>query len=152
MADELTRRDYHALAEFRYHLRCFLKFSEEAARASALEPAQHQLLLAVMAMEGDKQPTVGDLARRLQLCHHSVVGLLDRLEDRGMVRRCRGEEDRRQVHVLLTNTGTQVLHDLSIHHRAELRAEGPALVRALERVLESCGGEADAGTEAEQKV
>jgi len=124
---------YQALAEFRYQIRRFLHFSEEAARRAGLEPAQHQLLLAVKAHTG--KPTVGELAERLQLRHHSVVGLVDRLAECGLVRRERGRDDRRQVCVQLTREGGAVLRKLSLEHRDELESAGPALVAALEKIL-----------------
>jgi DNA-binding MarR family transcriptional regulator len=129
----LSAADYRALAEFRYQIRRFLRFSEEAARQAGLEPAQHQLLLAVKAYTGE--PAVGDLAERLQLRHHSVVGLIDRLAEGGLVRRNRAENDRRQVRVRLTLKGETVLRNLSLEHRAELGAAGSALAAALEAIL-----------------
>ncbi|HTQ55073.1 MAG TPA: MarR family transcriptional regulator [Bryobacteraceae bacterium] len=125
--------DYQALAEFRYQIRRFLHFSEAAARRAGLEPAQHQLLLAVKAHAG--RPTIGDLAERLQLRHHSVVGLVDRLAGSGLVRRWRTGGDRRQVRVGLTRPGSVVLRKLSLEHRAELESAGAALVAALETIL-----------------
>ena len=122
------------MAEFRYQIRRFLRFSEQAARRAGLAPAQHQLLLAVKAYTGE--PTVGDLAERLQLRHHSVVGLIDRLAECGLVRRTRAEDDRRQVRVRLTRKGEAVLRRLSLEHRAELGSAGSALAGALQRILE----------------
>jgi len=121
------------LAEFRYQIRRFLRFSEEAARCAGLEPAQHQLLLAVKAHPGPT--TVSDLAERLQLQHHSVVGLLDRLAACGLVRRRRAEVDRRCVCVELTRKGEAALSKLTLEHRAELRTGGKALAAALREIL-----------------
>ena len=129
----LTTADYQALAEFRYLIRRFLHFSEQAARAAGLEPAQHQLLLAVKAHAGG--PTVGELAERLQIRHHSVVGLVDRLAEAGMVVRARANRDRRQVRVRLTRTGSAVLRKLTIEHHAELGSAGHALAAALQSIL-----------------
>ena len=129
----LTTADYQALAEFRYQIRRFLHFSEQAARAAGLEPAQHQLLLAVKAHTGG--PTVGELAERLQIRHHSVVGLVDRLAEAGMVVRARANRDRRQVRVRLTRTGSAVLRKLTIEHHAELGSAGHALAAALQSIL-----------------
>lgn len=129
----MTAADYQALAEFRYQIRRFLHFSEQAARRAGLEPTQHQVLLAVKGHPGE--PTVGDLAERLQLRHHSVVGLLDRLEEHSLVRRSRGHGDRRQVRVGLTRRGEAVLRKLSLDHRAELQSAERALVGALQAIV-----------------
>ncbi len=126
--------DYRALAEFRYQIRRFLRFSEDAARAAGLEPQQHQLLLAVKGLPEGKEPTIGELADRLQIRHHSVVELIDRLESRGLVRRQRSSEDRRKVRVELTPEGERILESLTVEHRNELEAAGPALLRALEEL------------------
>lgn len=133
----MSAADYRALAEFRYQIRRFLRFSEQAARHAGLEPAQHQLLLAVRAAVDE--PTVGELAERLQLRHHSVVGLIDRLAERGLVRRCRAEGDRRQVRIGLTPKGETVLRRLSLEHRAELGGAGRTLAAALRAIVkETC--------------
>jgi DNA-binding MarR family transcriptional regulator len=130
---DLTAADYQALAEFRYQIRRFLRFSEQAARRAGLEPAQHQLLLAIKAHPGG--PTVGELAERLQLRHHSTVGLIDRLAQGGLVRRNRAAGDRRQVCVRLTPKGQAVLRKLSLEHRAELGSAGSTLADALQAIL-----------------
>lgn len=129
----MTAADYQALAEFRYQIRRFLRFSEQAARRAGLEPAQHQLLLAVKA--APEPPTVGDLAERLQHRHHSVVGLIDRLAAAGLVRRSRVADDRRQVSVELTAKGETLLGKLSLEHRAELESAGSDLAAALQAIV-----------------
>ena len=131
--DQLTAADYQALAEFRYQIRRFLRFSEQAAQRAGLEPAQHQLLLAVKAYAGE--PTVGGLAERLQLRHHSTVELIDRMSECGLVGRKRAEGDRRQVRVRLTRKGEAVLRKLSLEHRSELGSAGSALAAALQAIL-----------------
>jgi DNA-binding MarR family transcriptional regulator len=127
-----TRFDYTTLAEFRYHIRKFLRFSEQAALASGLNGAQHQLLLAVKGLPPDLVPNVGTLAERLQLRHHSVVELVDRLAKRGFVRRAGNPADRRQVLVGITARGESILRRLTAVHRAELQKAAPALIEALE--------------------
>ena len=133
--DEIPITEYQALAEFRYQLRCFLRFSEQAARAAGLEPQQHQLLLAIKGLPEGKQPTISVLAERLQLAHHSTVELIDRLVERGFIQRCRDEGDQRRVLVSLTPQGEEELRNLSLAHRAELRSTGPTLVQALTLLL-----------------
>jgi DNA-binding MarR family transcriptional regulator len=132
---KLTRGDYQALAEFRHQLRRFLGFSERACRAAGLEPQQHQLLLAVKGMPADTPASVGALADRLQLRHHSAVELIDRMESRRLVRRVRARADRRQVLVKLTARGDAFLARLSVAHRRALGSLAPALRAALHGML-----------------
>jgi len=117
--------DYPALAELRYQIRRFLRFSEEASRAAGLEP------LAIKGLPEDRMPTIGTLAERLQLQHHSAVELVDRSVQRNLVRRVRGTSDQRQVFIRLTAKGERTLRDLSVHHRNILREAGPGLVAVL---------------------
>lgn len=132
---DFTAAEYRALAEFRYQVRRFLHFSEEQARSSGLEPRQHQLLLAIKGLPHDKKATVGELASWLYLRHHSVVGLLDRLAARGLVKRIKGEPDHREVLIVLTRSGDDLLRRLTMAHRKELETAGPELSRALRRVF-----------------
>jgi DNA-binding MarR family transcriptional regulator len=117
----LTDRGYKALARFRYALRVFQRFSEEAARDAGTTPAQHQLMLAVRGHAGADPPVISDLAATLQLRHHSVVELIDRAEKAGLVVRVPDPADHRRQHVLLTPAGTALLEQLSAAHRDELR-------------------------------
>ncbi|SRR6266568_1348793 len=135
-SEEIPITDYQALAEFRYQIRRFLRFSEQMARAAGIEPQQHQLLLAVKGLPEGRRAIIGELAERLQLQHHSVVELVDRLEERGFVQRNRDEGDQRRVLVRLTPAGEEVLRNLSLYHRTELGLIGPTLVQALKALLE----------------
>ncbi|HYT28157.1 MAG TPA: helix-turn-helix domain-containing protein [Ktedonobacteraceae bacterium] len=128
---EITHQEYQALAEFRYQLRRFLRFSEQAAREVGLEPQQHQLLLTIKGLPADRTASVGELAERLQIQHHSTVELINRMVERGLLERNRDEHDQRRVLVSMTDDGDEVLRKLSLLHRMELRATGPALVKAL---------------------
>jgi DNA-binding MarR family transcriptional regulator len=130
----LSKADYATLAEFRYLLRGFLSFSEDAAPGSGLTAQQHQALLAIKGFRGRERITVGELAERLGLRHHSAVGLVDRLAARGLVRREADRADRRQVWIGLTPRAEALLARLSVAHRDELRRVAP-LLRALLRRL-----------------
>ena len=144
---DLPLNEYQALAEFRFQIRRFTHFSEQAARAAGLEPQQHQLLLAVKGLPDGECATIGSLAERLQLQHHSAVELVGRSVSQGLVARSRGTADRRQVFVTLTPHGETLLRDLTLHHRRELRSAGPALVRALNALMEDAmPPHADPGT------
>lgn len=129
-----SKNDYQTLAEFRYALRCFLHFSENAAETVGLTLQQHQALLFVIGHPGRERITVGELAERLQIRHHSAVGLVDRLEEQGLVERIPNEEDRRQVFISLTDKGGRVLESLASIHREELRQMGPQLCTMLEQI------------------
>jgi DNA-binding MarR family transcriptional regulator len=133
----LTLSDYQSLAELRHQIRCFLHFSERAAREAGLEPRQHQLMLALKGLPKGVRPRIGELAERLQIQHHSTVELVNRLAAGGYVRRRRGGKDRREVLLSLTPKGEKVLRELSLHHKAELRMQGPALVAALKRAMQA---------------
>lgn len=118
----LEDRDYRALARFRHALRVFLRFSENAARAEGVTPAQHQLLLAVRGHESYPTVSISDLAVVLQVKNHSVVGLVDRSDAAGLTRSVTDPADARRRLVSLTGEGLAVLQRLSDRHRHELRA------------------------------
>jgi len=86
----LTSADYRSLAEFRYQIRRFVAFSENAASDAGVEPQQHQLLLAVQGMPAGHKVRIGDLAEKLQIRHHSAVELVGRMESKGLVIRVPG--------------------------------------------------------------
>jgi DNA-binding MarR family transcriptional regulator len=112
--------DYRVLARFRFALRVFLRFSEDAARAAGLTPNQHQLMLAVRGFPSG-EPTISDLAEWLQLRHNSTVELVQRAVEAGWLERHLDEVDRRRQRLALTPRGEAVLDSLSRSHREELR-------------------------------
>jgi DNA-binding MarR family transcriptional regulator len=128
---DLSIEEYRALAEFRHQIRRFLCFSEEQVRALGMEPQQHQLLLAIKGLPEGATATIGELAERLRLKHHSTVELVNRLEKHGHVVRGLSRQDRRQVIVRLTSTGAAVLRQLSLAHHQELQTAGPRLAKTL---------------------
>jgi DNA-binding MarR family transcriptional regulator len=133
----MTVAEFRALAEFRYRIRIFLNGSEEAARYAGLEPQQYVLLLALRGLPAGLEPSIRELAERMQLRHHSVVELVDRLERRQFLRRERSRSDRRQVLLHLTPKGEKILTRLAKQRISELRDAAPALVRSLTAVIRS---------------
>jgi DNA-binding MarR family transcriptional regulator len=130
---ELLKKDeYESLADFRYAVRRFLKFSEHAAEAVGLTPNQHQALLAIKGFPGRSKITNGELAERLQIKHHSAVGLINRLEAQNLVYREKSGDDRREVYVGLTKSGEEILERLAIVHRKELEQLVPQLTGILD--------------------
>src|SRR4051812_47540729 len=134
MDTAVTKTEYEALAAFRYALRQFLRFSEQAAHEGGVTPPQHQVLLAIKGFPARERITIGELAERLQIRHHSVVGLVDRLVAQGLVLREPAINDRRQVYVMLSGRGAAMLDRLTAAHREELRRIEPALRRLLEHI------------------
>jgi DNA-binding MarR family transcriptional regulator len=132
---KLTLSDYQALAEFRYQIRKFLHFSEQAVQAAGLERGQYQLMLAIKGIPEGVRPRIRELANRMHIQHHSAVELVNRLEAGEYVRRERGQEDRREVLLALTPKGERVLGELALHHHEELRSAAPGLVAALRRLM-----------------
>lgn len=130
----LEKADYEALAEFRYAIRLFLHFSEEAAQAVGLTPQQHQALLSIQGFPKRDFVTIGELAERLQIRHHSTVGLVDRLVAQRLVTRRQADQDRRQVYVTLTPEDVALLEQLSLAHQQELHRIHPQLAQLLGRL------------------
>lgn len=129
---DLGRADYERLAQFRYLLRHFLIFSETAAEQAGLTPQQHQALLAIKGHPGPKPLTAGALAERLAILPHSAVGLIDRLQLKGLIHRGAVPGDRRQVVIELTGAAEVLLRELTVAHRDELERLAP-LLRSLLR-------------------
>ena len=135
-AARLGTRDYRLLSEFRYLIRCFLEFSETAAVRAGLTARQHQALLAIKGVREDAAPTIGYLAERLRVQHHSAVELVDRLVEAGLVVRVPDPGDRRRVKLELTGSAEQHLAELSTSHLAELKRMRPALLEILDQAEE----------------
>jgi DNA-binding MarR family transcriptional regulator len=120
VAPPMSKADYEALAQFRYQLRRFLRFSEEVTHAHGVTPLQYLLLLQIKGFPGREWATVGELAERLQAKPHGVVSLVSRCEESGLVRRSTSAEDRRRVVVELSAKGAHLLGQLAHLHRVEL--------------------------------
>ena len=128
---DVTLTDYRALAEFRYQLRLYLSLSDQAARSAGLHPGQYRLLLIVKGLPEGLEPTIGNLAERLGLRHHSTVELVDRLEKRGLIYRERSDRHRSFVFVRITPKGEALLRKLVLSRKIELQKAGPILVKTL---------------------
>ncbi|WP_407168085.1 MarR family winged helix-turn-helix transcriptional regulator [Bradyrhizobium sp. ORS 111] len=131
-----SQADYEALSQFRYLIRCFLEFSQEAAKAEGLTPRQHQALLAIRGYPGGGPVAIGDLAERLRLRHHTTVELVDRLSEAGLVERVLDPADQRRVLLKLTGLAAGHLAKLSAAHLDELSRIEPLLKQVLSRQSE----------------
>ena len=128
----LAPSEYEVLAAFRYALRHFLSFSDAAAAEVGLASQQYQALLAIKGSHAGDSVTINDLANLMLIKHNSAVGLVDRLESEGLVKRSVAPEDRRKVNVRLTRRGVRVFERLAAVHRDELRRIGPQLAEFFE--------------------
>jgi len=126
---------YRRLAEFRYQMRRFLHFSQEAAAANGLHAKQYQLLQVIAGIPEDMSPTIAAVASRLCLRHNSAVELVDRTIDQGLIRKAPDPIDNRRLLLQITPTGHHLLSSLTEFHLRELEESGPELIRALKRVL-----------------
>ena len=130
----ITQSQYETLPDLRHTLSRFLLFSQAAARQAGLAPQQHQALLAIKGFRGRACVSVGELAGRLHLRHHSAVGLVDRLVQRELVRRVPSSTDKRRVEVKLTQRGEALIGRLSTAHWHELRHLAPEFHRVLDSI------------------
>ena len=131
----MDSNDYEALAEFRYLLRKFLRFSKDFLRINAgVNPEQYEALLAIKAFGSDSGVIISELSERLQVKHHSAVNIVDRLVERKLITREARETDRRRRHLKLTAKGEKLIEELASVHRKELRNRSVEMIRALEEL------------------
>jgi DNA-binding MarR family transcriptional regulator len=117
------------------------------ARKGELSNAQ---VRALFQLKRDEECTSGEIAKRADLSPASVTAMLDQLEQDGIVRRRRSEQDRRQVIVSLTDAGHEALQakradwerlwleQLSEHDDAEVEA-ATRVLRSIVRMLDGVG-------------
>jgi len=127
----IEKQHLEALSDFRFRLRSFLRFSEDAARAEGITVLQYQLMLHTQGFAGREWATVSEIAERLQAQPHGVVALVSRCEEAGLVKRKPSSTDRRQVEVHLLAAGRKKLERLAVLHEDQVAqlAEVVALAR-----------------------
>jgi DNA-binding MarR family transcriptional regulator len=116
----LRKSDFSALSDFRYQMRRFERFSENAVQKHGITPLQYLLLLHIKGYAGREWASAGELAERLQAKPHGVVALVTRCEAGGLVQRRPSSSDRRRVEIHLLPAGEAILTHLAELHRAEL--------------------------------
>jgi len=146
----LNDAEYLALAEFRYQIRKYLRYMEDRAREMGHNPQQYQVLLAIKGLPKDKAPTISAIAERMQLNHNSMVELVDRCEERGLLRRARSASDRRQVILAITPEGEALMRQHAAAGRQQLRTIGPILSESIRRLIEDTRNVKDSGESGQQ--
>jgi len=116
----LNKSEFETLSDFRYRLRCFIRFSEELTHQYGITNLQYLLMLHIKGYKGREWATIGELAERLQSHHHGVVSLVSRCEKLGLVYKKRGIVDKREVEVHLTAEGDKLVKIIAALHRDEL--------------------------------
>ncbi|HVB40418.1 MAG TPA: MarR family transcriptional regulator [Terriglobales bacterium] len=133
----ISKSDIEALAQFRYALRQFLRFSERAARQAGITPQQHQLLMTIKGMQGRNWANVAEVAERLQVSHHAAVALVTRAQNLKLVKRTQGKKDRRTVQVSLTARGEDLISQLAEMNHHELGQLANILLKQLQSIAAS---------------
>ena len=128
----IEKQQFEALSDFRFRLRSFLRFSEDAAREEGITVLQYQLMLHTQGFPGREWATISEIADRLQAQHHGVVALVSRCEEAGLVKRKPSHTDRRQVEVHLLAAGRRKLERLAALH-ADQVAELAKVVALVSR-------------------
>lgn len=120
-------------------LRATENYGRSLSRSTGLTASQ---LLLLQVLEQHGETTAGQIAGHMGITQATTTSLLHKLEDRGLVRRQRGDSDRRQVWLSLTQEGWDKLAaapdglQATFRERFENLAswEQAMLVAALERV------------------
>jgi DNA-binding MarR family transcriptional regulator len=129
----VSQTDYETLAAFRFELRRFLNFSEQAAKALGMTPQQHQSLLAIRAAP-DRVLSIGDLADQLFIQQNTASELADRMVALGWLEKQAHAEDRRRVGLGLTVEAEKLLGSMSTTHRDEVVRIRGTLTNLLSRL------------------
>jgi DNA-binding MarR family transcriptional regulator len=122
--------DYQDQADFRYAIRRFLRFSEVQARDKGITPQQHLLLLTVRGHPSYPGVSIGEIAERMQVRHHSASLLVERTVKKGLLNREVDASDRRRALVSLTSAGQSMLDHITRANRKELGSLEDSLFRA----------------------
>jgi len=80
-----------------------------SAKLSAKHRITSPQLICLLTLRADGPLTTSALAKLIHLSNSTVVGILDRLEKRGLIARERGREDRRLVLVTITQEGLDLV-------------------------------------------
>ena len=123
------------IAEHHYQLRRLRRASEMFALAAGIESTQYLALLQIAGLPEHIEPTIGNIALRLQTSHNSTVSMIDRLETNGLVVREKDTVDTRRVYVRVTERGVSIIHHLADAHLQAYEALGENLLTSLQEVV-----------------
>jgi len=102
----MQQRSQQALSAMRQILRATENYARKLARDTGLTASQ---LLLLQVLDEHGETTAGQIAAHMGITQATTTSLLHKLEARGLVRRQRGDSDRRQVWLSLTGEGREKL-------------------------------------------
>jgi DNA-binding MarR family transcriptional regulator len=112
------------------------RITKELARRADLTGPQ---LTVLKMLEGLGDLSLSDLSERIRAQNSTVTGIIDRMEREGLVVRARSTEDRRVVHIKLTDRGARIAAQIAVEpmeiFRTALESLSPGEMRDLMRVL-----------------
>lgn len=118
--------------------------AKRLARFGGLTPMQ---LMILQVLAGEARLTASDLSGRVSLTAATLSGMLDRLEERGLLHRQRDDQDRRRQWLLLSDAGRELVQQAPSLLPPEFRQrfaaladwERHGLAAALLRAAQLCG-------------
>ncbi len=103
-----TRYDLRVLQSLRQIIRAVDMHSRQLLRQHRITGPQ---LITLLTVEKHEPVTASGIAGHIHLSPSTLVGILDRLEIKGLIRRARDSRDRRLVQITLTEQGKDLAVD-----------------------------------------
>jgi DNA-binding MarR family transcriptional regulator len=112
------------------------RLTKELARSVELTGPQ---LTVLKMLEGLGDLSLSELSERIRAQNSTVTGIIDRMEQAGLVARVRSTEDRRVIKIKLTDRGARIARSIAVEpmevFRGALESLSPGEVRDLLRIL-----------------
>jgi DNA-binding MarR family transcriptional regulator len=116
-----TRLESHErILLWRSSVQSFLHGSKAILKRHGVNTRAYHAMLEIWAAPGNNGLSIGALAELIHIAHNSAVGVVDQLCRKDLAVRKRDAEDRRVVHVQLTDQGRMLLAALVDDHLREL--------------------------------
>jgi DNA-binding MarR family transcriptional regulator len=112
------------------------RVTKEVARRADLTGPQ---LTVLKVLEGVGDLSLSELSERIRAQNSTVTGIIDRMEREGLVVRSRSTEDRRVVHIQLTEKGARIAREIAVEpmevFRSALESLSAGEMRDLLKIL-----------------
>lgn len=127
---------YLAVAHWTTNLRRVQAFVAALCRAERLDSSHYVVLLHLLVWNKAEPPIIMEIAEQMHLRHHSILGLLKTLEQRGYVRR---EKTTTVVYLYLTDSGRALAEHITNASRSTLAFAMPAMHQSTHEVMDAIG-------------